>query len=815
LDRSPTRRVPQLILLLALSGWYLVAAAQSPNFVVRDMRVEGLQRIAEGTVYNYLPISIGDTVDPVRIKEAVRAVYGTGLFSDIEFRREGSTLIIAVRERPSIKSFTISGNKDIETEQLEESLQDVGLAAGRTFDRSVLENVTQFLTDQYYARGKYNVIVDTDVEELPDNTVEIAINITEGRRAKIRQINIVGNEAFSDEELLKAFKLRTPNMLCFYRQDCHYGRDELAGDIESLESYYLDRGYATFEVESTQVAISPDRQSIYITINVEEGEPFVISDVKLAGDLVVPEAQLQRLVLAKPGQTFSQRALTQTSDLISYRLGEDGYAFARVEPVPEINEETAEVALTFYVQPGKRAYVRRISFAGTTAIQDRVLRREMRQMEGAFLSNRAVERSEQRVRRLPFVESVEVDTTPVVGSDDLVDVDFEVEDGQPGSFGGGLGYSGGQGIILNGNFVHTNFMGTGNRIEADINTSDFVTVYRAVYTNPYVTPNAVSRTVSLSYRDVTQFTNGASEIDTKTWTLGLEYGYPISEYSRLRFGVAFQDAEIVVNTNSSFQQYAWVSQNGNPTEEIIETPGGEIVFGKTDFRSYELLGGWTYDSRNRALFADRGARQRLALSSTGPGSEVEYYTARYDWVKYWPLAGPWGFRWAGEVNWADNFGDTTSVPPFKRYFGGGPNSVRGYKEGRLGPYDSLGNPYGGNLAMASQFELLLPVPEQFTGKTRASLFFDAGNVFSTDDTLYPVGLVPGCVPSEFDFVTLFTECGIFEDYDFDVSDLRYSVGAAVEWLSPMGVFKFSYGIPLNDKDRDEVEEFQFSIGSAF
>jgi outer membrane protein insertion porin family len=808
---SLIRRIPTLLALLLLCTWQSVGLAQSAGFVVRDMRVEGLQRIAEGTVYNYLPITIGDTVDPVRIREAVRAVYSTGLFSDVEFRRDGDTLVIAVKERPSIKSFTISGNKDIETEQLEESLRDVGLARGRTFDRSVLDNVQQFLTDQYYARGKYNVIVNTEVEELPDNTVEISIDINEGRRAKIRQINIVGNDAFSDDELLKGFKLKTPNMFCFYRQDCHYGRDELAGDLESLESYYLDRGYATFEVESTQVAISPDRQSIYITINVEEGEPFVISDVKLAGDLVVPEAQLERLVLAKPGQTFSQRALTQTSDLISYRLGEDGYAFARVEPVPDIDRETNEVAITFYVQPGKRAYVRRISFAGTTAIQDQVLRREMRQMEGAFLSNRAVERSEQRVRRLPFVESVEVATNPVVGTDDLVDVDFSVEDGQPGSFGGGLGYSGAQGVILNGNFVHTNFMGTGNRIEADINRSDFVTLYRAVYTNPYVTPNAVSRTMSLSYRDVTQFTNGASEIDTKTWTLGLEYGYPVSEYSRLRFGVAFQDAELAVNPNSSLQQIAWVSQNGNPTDEIIDTPGGPIGFTKTDFRSYELLAGWVYDSRNRALFADRGARQQLALSTTGPGSEVEFYTARYDFVKYWPISGPWAIKWGGEINWAEDLGDTTSVPPYKRYFGGGPNSVRGYREGRLGPFDSLGNPYGGNLSLATQFELLLPVPEQFAGKTRASLFFDGGNVFSTDNTPY--------IELDDDGRPVVDDDGrpvINTDlYDFDISELRYSFGAAVEWLSPMGVFKFSYGFPLNDKDEDELESFQFSVGSAF
>ena len=806
------RRFAALILALGLCAWSVVGA-QTGGFVVRDMRVEGLQRIAEGTVYNYLPISIGDTLDAVRTKEAVRAVYGTGLFSDIEFRRDGNTLVIAVRERPSIKSFTIEGNKDIETEQLEESLRDVGLARGKTFDRSVLDNVTQFLTNQYYARGKYNVIVDTAVEELDDNTVEIAIDITEGRRAKIQQINIVGNDAFSDDELLKAFKLKTPNMLCFYRQDCHYGRDELAGDLESLESYYLDRGYATFEVESTQVAISPDRQSIYITVNVVEGEPFIISDVKLAGDLVVPEETLQRLVLAKPGQTFSQRTLTQTSDLISYRLGEDGYAFARVEPVPDINPDTNEVAITFYVQPGKRAYVRRISFAGTTAIQDQVLRREMRQMEGAFLSNRAVERSEQRVRRLPFVESVEVDTSPVVGTDDLVDVDFTVEDGQPGSFGGGLGYSGGQGIILNGNFVHTNFMGTGNRIEADINRSDFVTMYRALYTNPYVTPNGVSRTVSLSWRDVTQFTNGASEIDAKTLTFGLEYGYPVSEFSRVRFGLAFQDAELTASENgSSIQQFEWVSNNGNPSEEVIELPGVDAVFSKTEFKSYEFVGGWTYDSRNRALFADRGARQRLALSTTGPGSEVEFYTARYDWVKYMPIFGPWGFKWRGDVNWAEALGDTTAVPPYKRYFGGGPNSVRGYKEGRLGPFDNFGNPYGGNLAFASQFELLLPVPEQFQGKTRASLFFDAGNVFSTDDTRFPIGFDFQCVEDGGD---PFGECAITEDYDFDIEDLRYSVGAAVEWLSPMGVFKFSYGIPLNDEDDDELESFQFSVGSAF
>ncbi|MGI9265576.1 MAG: outer membrane protein assembly factor BamA, partial [Gammaproteobacteria bacterium] len=493
---------------------------------------------------------------------------------------------------------------------------------------------------------------------------------------------------------------------------------------------------------------------------------------------------------------------TQTSDLISYRLGEEGYAFARIEPVTDMDVENSEVVVTFYIDPGKRAYVRRINFHGSSAVQDKVLRREMRQMEGAFLSNRLVERSEQRLRRLPFLEEVKSETSAVPDSDDMVDLDFTVADGQPGSFGGGVGFSGAQGVILNGNFVHTNFMGTGNRIEADINTSEFITVYRMSYTNPYVTPNGVSRTMSLSYRDLTQFTNGSSDIDQKTWTVGTEWGYPISEYSRIRFGFAFQSAEMTASDGSSFQQKEWVARNGNSRVEAIDVGGGgSVIFTKTDFIAYELVGGWSYDSRNRALFADRGARQRLGFSVTGPGSDVEFYTLRYDWVKYWPIVGQWGLKWRGETSYGKEFGDTTALPPYKRFFGGGPNTVRGYKEGRMGPFDSLGNPYGGNTLIASQMELLFPIPEKFQGKSRASLFYDVGNVFSTDSTrFFAISDDGNIVP---------------EDFDFDLTSMKHSVGLAAEWLSPMGVFRFSYGIPLNDDDEDEIEKFQFSVGSAF
>ncbi|MGD8481947.1 MAG: outer membrane protein assembly factor BamA [Gammaproteobacteria bacterium] len=796
-----SRRLLLVLTAILLAGFAVQATAQS-GFVVRDMRVEGLQRISEGTVFNYLPVSVGDTVDTVRVEEAMRALYGTGLFQDVEFRRDGGTLVIAVRERPSIKSFTISGNKDIETEDLEDSLRQVGLATGKTFNRSVLENVRQILTEQYYSQGKYSVIIDADVREEDDNTVSIAIDIKEGERARIRQINVVGNTAFDDEELLEAFQLKTPNWLSFYRQDDRYAREALLGDLETLRSFYMDRGYAAFEIVSTQVAISPDRQNIYITVNIAEGEPFVITDIELAGDLVVPEQQLQALVLAKPGQTFSRRLLTQTADLISYRLGEEGYAFARVEPVPDIDAENQEVSVTFYVDPGKRAYVRRIAFEGVSSIQDQVLRREMRQMEGAFLSNRAVERSEQRIRRLPFIEEVATETKPVSGSDDLVDVDFSITEGQPGTFGGGLGYSASQGVLLNGNFVHTNFLGTGNRIEADINTSEYITVYRALYTNPYVTPDGVSRTISLSYRDVTQFTSGASDFDTQTWTFGMEWGYPISEYSRIRFGFAVADTELSAGDGSSLQAREWVGRNGNPSLEIIELENGnEVIFTKSDFISYELLAGWIYDSRNRAMFADRGARQSLAFAVTGPGSEVQYFTSRFNYTKYWPIRGQWALKLAGDWAYAQELGDTTATPPYKRYFGGGPNSVRGFKEGRLGPRDSLNNPYGGNILIANQLELVVPIPEQWQNKGRLSLFFDSGNVFSDDGT---------------SFFELDEEGNVYKaDYSFDISDMRYSTGIAAEWLSPLGVFRFSYGFPLNDEAEDETENFQFSIGSAF
>ena len=522
----------------------VAAGASAADMVVRDIRVEGLQRISEGTVFNYLPVNIGDRLDRQRSQEALRAVYATGFFRDVELRWDNGTLVIAVAERPSIESFSITGNKDIKTEDLNESLAKIGLKAGRIFNRSVLDEVEQSLTDQYYSRGKYAARVTTEVEDLPDNKVRIAIKIVEGDRARIRQINIVGNHSFPTDEIIEGFQLKMPNWLSFIRQDDRYSREALQGDLETLRSFYMDQGFADFRIESTQVALSPDKQDIFITINLVEGERYRISNVKLAGNLILQEQELNPYVLVKPGQTYSQRTITQSADLIRLRLGEEGYAFASVEPVPELDKAAKTVAITLYVEPKSRVYVRRVNFTGTTSINDEVLRREVRQFEGGFLSNSRLERSKVRLQRLPYIEKVESSTNPVPGTPDLVDVDFSIKEGLPGQFGGGIGYSGAQGFLLNGNLVHTNFLGTGERVSADVSTSKYRTIYSLSHTDPYTTIDEVSRTISLSYRDITQYTSGASNFSTETAALSVEYGYPITEFQRLIFGFSWQESNL-------------------------------------------------------------------------------------------------------------------------------------------------------------------------------------------------------------------------------------------------------------------------------
>ena len=783
-----------LCLLLPMS-----ALAQS-DFVVRDMRVEGLQRISEGTVFNYLPINIGDRVDQIRVQESIRALYGQGLFDDIEIRRDGETLIVVVHERPSIESFVIEGNKDIKTEDLTESLRGVGLAKGRTFDQSVLDEVAGFLREQYYDRGKYGVVVDTSVIDTPNNTVRIRIDVKEGDRAKIRQVNIVGNETFEEDEIRSDFELDTANWLSWIRQDDRYAKESLEGDLEKLRSFYMDRGYAGFRVDSTQVAISPNKKDIFVTIGIHEGDLYTISDVKIVGEMVVPEELLRAMVLARPGSIFNQRALTQSSEFMSFRLGEQGYANAEIEPVPDLNHETKEAEITFYVDPKSRVYVRRINFHGVDEVNDEVLRREMRQMESSYLSNNLVERSKVLLQRLPYVEAVEVNNTPVPGVPDMVDIDFDIQYRMPGQFSGGIGYSDSQKLMLNGSIVHTNFLGTGNRVALEAVSGKFQELYSLSHTDPYRSMDGVSRTVSLNYRDITQFTSGSSDFSTTSGGLTVNYGYPITEFQRVSFGLSYQRAELLASTSSTQQAQDWVLNNGNP---FIEDTGTGFAFFGTKFDTVEMIAGWSFDSRNRALFANRGTRQSLSLTVAVPGSDVEYFQARYNFTKYIPIYGRWVGRINAEFGLSQAMGETTAAPPFKQFYGGGPSSVRGFKESYLGPRDSQGRPYGGNVLVASQAELIIPLPEKWSSQARASLFYDIGNVFNT---------------GEVDFTD---KLGSPIEYKPDVDELRASIGIGVQWLAPLGLFRFSYAYPLNEykgNDRyfgDEVERFQFSIGQAF
>lgn len=804
-----SRTISVTLLTTALLGAHSLGASKlraqdtgaTARFVVGEIRIEGLLRISEGTVFNYLPVNIGDGLDSRRLAEAIRALYGTGFFRDVELRRDGGTLIVAVAERPTIESFAISGNKDIKTEDLERVLRNVGLSAGKTFDQSVLDELHRSLTDQYFSRGKYSVRVETRTEEVPGNKVKVSIDIAEGKRARIRQINVTGNRAFSDEELLQSFELSTPNWLSWYKQDDRYAREALSGDIEKLRSHYMDRGYADFSLSSSQVAISPDKDEIFITLNVREGDVYRLSQLNLSGEMVVPESELRRLLMIQPGDVYSQRRITQSTEAIRLRLGLDGYAFANVDAVPKLDPDTRQLSLALVIDPGHRVYVRRVNFSGTSSVNDVVFRREMRQLEGAYLSNVAVERSRQRIQRLPFIQKVEVETTPVPGTPDLVDVDFQIEEGLPGQFGGGIGYSASQSVILQGNVVHSNFLGSGERVALDLNAGRYARTYSLSHTDPYVTVDGIGRTTHVSYRKIRQLTSDTSDFSTETWATGMDFSYPLSEYQYLRLGGTWQAAQLATTIYSSQQFQDWVEANGSPYEE---ESGGYDILG-TKYQVFELNLGWTYDSRDRVLFPRQGASHRFSLSATPPGSDIEYYVASYDVRQFvsLPKLGWLPLSLGARVSYGAAFGDTTALPPQRNFFVGGHGTVRGFEESRLGPRDSLGNPYGGDFSVTGQIEAILPMPEKFRNSARVTLFYDFGQVAYLGDTQ-------------------FTDKGGFPvEYDFDWNHFRTSAGVGVEWLAPLGLFRFSYAVPLTYRRStelnhgDELTGFQFSMGSAF
>ena len=744
---------------------FIGGPAVAESFQAEDIQVEGLQRIAAGTVFNYLPVKPGDEIDESTTPRIVRALFKTGFFKDVRLERSGDVLIIIVEERPAIASIDISGNKSIKEEDLKKGLADIGLAEGRTFNRSVLDKIEQELRRQFFNEGKYGVELDTEVTPLERNRVAIAINIVEGKTAKIRGVNIVGNKTFSDKELMDDFQSRVGGWFALLTKENQYSRQKMAGDLELLKSFYLDRGYLHFNVESTQVTISPDKKDIFVVINVTEGDVFTISDIKLTGDLVVEAESYFPLIRVRRGEPFSRRKVVNSTDRINELLSEEGYAFANVNNIPEIDEENKTVSVTFFVDPGHRVYVRRIDIKGNARTRDRVIRREMRQMEKTSLSNSKLTLSRERLRRLGFFEDVTIETPAVPGSTDEMDVLVTVKEKPSGSLSGGLGYSQTNGISFVASVTEDNFLGTGKKVSLAFNSSSYNTHYQLSYFNPYATVDGISRGFNLSYQETDYSELNISDYLTDVSVASVNYGVPLSDFNRINVGFAIEGTD--------FQTGVF------PSEEIVDFLERE----GDNFLDFKLTASWKHDSRDSAIFPTVGFAQRFMGTVTVPGSDLQFYKLSYNFSHYLPLYKKLSFGSRGDIAYGDGYGSTENLPFFENYFAGGEKSVRGYKTNTLGPRDSQDDPLGGNVKLVGGLALYMPAPYADLGDTlRLTAFFDFGNVF--EDSL-----------------------------KFD--GIRYSTGLGLTWLSPMGAMTLSYGIPLNDKDEDELEEFQFSFGQVF
>lgn len=766
-------RLMRPLLLCAVLGWSASTQAFD-SFRVKALRVEGLERIAVGTVYNYLPVKVGDVMDEQLSSAAIHALFRTGFFRDVVLEREGDTLVVFVAERPAIASIELKGNSDIPTDQLTAQLDLIGFSEGRVFDRAMLDKVKQELERQYLALGKYNARIRSTVTPQERNRVAIKLEIAEGEVASIHHLNIVGNHAYSEKELTRSFLLGTDGG--WFSDKDQYSKQKLAADLESLRSYYMDRGYINFDILSTQVSITPDKRHVYITINISEGEKYTVREVHIQGETLVPSEQLAKLVTVAPGDLFSRKKVTESTQRISDALGDQGYAFANINPIPEVDKEKREVALTYFVDPGKRVYVRRINLSGNVRTDDEVLRREMRQMEGGWISTSRVERSRTRLNRLGYFDDVSVKTPTVPGTPDQVDLEMSViEQSTFGSFNFGLGYGDTQGVLINTSIDWQNFLGSGKKFSINFDNSEVNRVYSFNFTDPYSTIDGVSRTVRMYYRETNTDTANISNYTTDSYGASLRYGVPVSEYDTVRYGVAYENTKL--NTDSS------------TSAEILEFCSDAATVEECQFDKYSLESGWTHDSRNRAVFPDRGGLLSLTGNVAVPVEEssLSFYKLRLNEQHFFPLTDLLTYSVEGEAAYADVYGASNLLAPYDRYFAGGIRSVRGFSGNSLtsteGTRDSLNDPLGGNARLLGKMELQFPPPWDTESKSmRFMAFLDAGNVYNTDEGV-------------------------------DLGEIRYSTGLSMVWMTPVGPLTFSYAMPLNDKEGDDVEQFQFTLGT--
>lgn len=746
-----------------------LASGSRSAFTIADIVVTGNDRIDLGTVLTYLPVRTRDRFDPSADGPRVlRALYATGLFDDVVIKRRGaSTLVVELVERPAIGSIEIDGNDKIPTEELERSLQQADIAPGRVFNRAILESIERELRRVYFSSGNYGSRIDVEIEPLDRNRVAVNIDITEGAIARIEHINIVGNEAFDQETLTGLLQSRENPWNPFSSAD-EYSQVKLAADIETLRSFYQDRGYIRFDIESTQVSISEDLADIFIVINVREGERYSVDEIDISGDTDIPEDELAALIDIPPGAVFARKDIVRSNGRITDRLGQDGYAFAEVDVIPDIDDESRSVSLDFRVRPGNRVYVRRITFTGQYKTRDEVLRREMRQLEGSRFSPQLVERSRIRLQRLAFMQSVSIATPRVPGSDDQVDLVVTVQEGPSGSFSAGIGY-GSEGT-LSGNlaFSQENLFGTGESMQFSFDTSSITRQLSLRLRNPYFTDDGISRTLSGFVRETdTSNTESQSRFLSSTRGADVSFGVPLSEFSTFRIGLGYEHTEIGRTDGTPDDIISFLDDNGE-TYDV-----------------FDLNLGFTYDTRNRTVFATSGTVNQFSLEAVIPGSDLTYYRLGYRFELFVTVTERYTFSSTIRVDGGSGYGDFGSLPFFKRYFAGGVRTLRGFETGSLGPRDSNENSSGGDFRTLGTVELIFPPPfVDEPGATRFSLFSDFGNVFDDVD-------------------------------DFETEELRGSYGIAFVWLSPVGPLTFSLAESYNEDPDDEIQRFQFTIGSIF
>ena len=802
------KRLISLLLLLNIT-----AVLAFEEFIVNDIRIAGLQRVSTGSIFNTIPISVGDKIDDRKIVDITRALFATEQFDDIQIGRDGNALIITVAERPSISSIDISGNSALKTEILLESFDGIGITEGQVYKRSTLERMKAELVRSYSSQGRYGAGVEIYETPQPRNRVSISIEIDEGESAKIDGITILGNNIFSDEDLLDVMELSEGSWLSFLSNDDQYSREKLQGDLENLESYYLDRGYLQFSIESSQVSISRDRSSIYITYIISEGPQYTISDVKIVGDMPLNEELIDPIIETQKDITYSQAQITQIEEIFTSLLGNEGYAFASVKGQPDIDEEMLEVDLSFVIDPGKRTYTRKILFEGNEITQDDVLRREMRQFEGAWASDDKIEQSRVRLERLGFFKEVNVETVPVPGTDAQIDVKFRVEEETTGNVGGNLGYSD-FGLMIGFNLQERNFLGTENSVGIAINKSIYQEVYNLSFYDPYFTIDGASRGYSLYYRKTDYGEFNIANYTSDSQGLGIQFGYPISDTQRVGLNLTYDKTEIDQGTLAVRDILDFLLEEGNS----FQTVSAQAV--------------WSRITLNRGMFPTDGASTEALFLATLPLSDINYYKLNIRQKFYQPL-NVWDlvFGFQGEIGYLAPYGDTDNVPFFQHFYAGGPRSLRGFESNTLGPratpspcygFDTVNDlcpplidsnfdgipdspaynqsiiyqrddPIGGDVKIEGSMQLIFKLPMVEDQRSmRTAFFFDFGNVFAMECREYQVSC-----------------------YKPSIDELRYSIGVGLTWITGFGPMSFAISKPYNEDRYERTEEFQFTIGTVF